>query len=162
MAERQEVKKVEVFKKTEMKPKQSLLNLDTNSEQDVEIKYNIFSVNDPPDNVKPEDWEKTVLVELHKMVKPQSEMIRALIEFVNRREYQNGKTKAMESGNFVTQALRSSIVGILKSTAKFADSSAKETYEAWLEGYKKKAAGAIKVLQLAKATTQEDELTAGF
>lgn len=138
-----------------LKQKQSVLDLETGNDVDIEVVYNRYVVPDYDEKYgTPEEFTKKLLSEASKMVTPAEAKITALVNYASSQSYQEGKKAALNGGKYLTQDLRSKIVQIMRANSAFADLSAKDCFDRWKSGYLAKKAGAVRIL--AMATESED------
>ena len=144
-----ETKTVEhAIEATELKQKQTVINLDTQEETEISLVYSKFSPN-------PKLPVAAQLAEIAKMVTPDSERILALCAYASSQAYQIAKARELAKGNYLTSQIRSAITGLMGNMVAYAENSAKDNFGRWLAGYKAKKASAVKLLDLAKASISE-------
>lgn len=140
---------VPAVESTELKPKQTVLNLDTFVEEDVTLSYPRYSL-----NKKATVQEQ--LKELLKLATPEEKRVQALLYGLNNWEYTEAKTRALaaDGKNYLTTQLRSKISQVMGQLEAYEALSAKECFERWLAAYKIKKPSAIKLLERIKATEE--------
>lgn len=160
MAEK-EVKKMNVaIKAVELKQKQSVMDLETGRDADIELVYSRFVAPEWDGKTgTEEEHEKALLSEAAKLVPGAMAKVNAFITFAASQSYQNAKREALAKGNYLTQELRSKIVVFMRSMEQFADLSAKDCFERWKAGYLAGKPAAKKILSIVQQDTNEfDEL----
>jgi len=141
---------------TELKQKQTVLDLDSGTDAEILLIYKKFTANDKaPVTVQ--------LAAAAKLVSPDEKRVEALCAYATSQAYRVAKEGALSKGNYLSAQLRSKIVGIMQNLDAFSELSAKECFERWLSGYKDKAnvkrqASAAKLLERAKATEEFSDL----
>lgn len=142
---------------SEVKLKQSVLNLDTNKDEDIEFKQSRYTVRDfdPKTDGDIATFTKKVLSEVSKLVQPVENQIQALLNYATSQSYQTGRAAALAGGKYLTQELRSKIVVFMRAQPQFSDLSAKDAFARWQEGFVAKKAGAIKILAIVSADSNE-------
>lgn len=134
---------------TEQKLNVPVIDLDTVEEKKVEVIRKLFVIPSGMD-------EKTAHNEASKLVQPQTEQTKALLNYASSKSYQDSKGAALSKGNFLTSALRSKIVAIMSQHEAYSELSAKDCFERWLTGFKAKKPAAQKFLDMAKASEQDE------
>lgn len=126
-----EKEKIEILKAQAVKPKQKVIDLDNPDKDDVtvQLEYDILSINEKAP-------VESVTAELNKLVSPQSERNKALLNFANSQAYQKAKEKAFAAGNYLTPELKGAIVDALRMSGRFNDNTAKEIFTRWLDAYR--------------------------
>lgn len=150
---KEEKKMAEMLKSVEMKPKQSVLNLDTGAEEKVEITYNKYV----PTKEGLQDVSAAIEAALAILTDPKA-VLEAILYGVNNALYSAGKEVAFAGGNYVTSELRSRIVAFMRNQQQFAELSASDAWTRWLEGFKAKKPGAIKILEIVSADAEQYDL----
>lgn len=140
-----------VYEITEMKQKQTVLDLKTNEDAEIVV------------ITKKIVWKAEVTAEqkirvLHELVSPVEKRVEALEKFFASESYNASKNDALSKGDFLTQALKSKLVQRLQMNPVFEEMGAREIYNRWLKGFQEKKPGAIKVLAEAKAAMEETAL----
>lgn len=135
-----------LLKTSEVKQKVKVINLDNPEDDSVQVEI-VYTKYDFDKNVDHELLSK----ELDAIVTPLSERNKALTAYAQSASYQAGKILAFSAGNYLTPELRSAIVDYLRMTGKFNESTAKEIFTRWIDGYKGgdagKKASAKKILE---------------
>lgn len=144
--------KIELLLAQELKPKQSVIDLKTGGEVDLQLTYKKYTVNSKAD-------KKAVLAQLEKMVSPEDQKISAYVDFLNRKEYADAKNAALETGDYMSSQLRSTLTGMMQNLPAFSDTSAKECYERWMAGFKAGKDSAKKLLDRARAAIEGSEFS---
>lgn len=147
-----EAVKALVLKVTELKPKQKVLNLETNEDAEIEVVSQRFEL--PKYDEKIHGTKQTfvhaAMLAATALVQPVEQQIDALLYRATQNSYQAGKTAALAGGNYLTADLRSNIVQIMRGNNAYADMSATDCFNKWKAGYKEQKPGAIKVLTMAQ------------
>lgn len=138
-----------VITKLEQSPK--VLDLTTGAETTVKISQDKYSFATIPEGVDEETFYKDALSEAASLVGSAKDQAVALLAYATSQSYQDGKVKAMASGNYLTSGLKAQIVQVMRGNQAFVDLSAKECFDRWTAGYIAKKPGAAKVLETAKA-----------
>jgi hypothetical protein len=128
---------------SDVKQPQTVLDLDNNEDAKITVIYKKYVAND---KVPVKDQLAAAL----KLVSPEAEVVKALLAYAQSKSYQDGKNAALTKGNYLTQQLRSTIVGLMQNTPNFAETGAKECFERWMAGYKAKKPAALRLLQDAQ------------
>lgn len=139
--------------------KQSVLNLETGSEEKIEFKQQRFVLRDYDPKVDGDSkvvYLENALGKLQEMVQPPSEQIEALCAYLTSQSYQSGKKSALATGKYLTQEIRSRITTYMKGLAQFEKLSASEAFEKWSAGYAAQKPGALKILDAVTAQDTED------
>lgn len=136
---------------TELKQKQSFLNLQTNEEEDVVVVTKKYSV---PTGMATE----VAIKEAENLVKPASKRLAALLKFAESESYQESKAAALAKGEYLTPQVKSKIVGIMQTLDAFAEVGARDCFARWFAGYKEKKPSAMKLLERARATEEFSDL----
>lgn len=141
-----------VLKVTDLKPKQKVLNLETNEDAEIEVISQRFELPkyDAAVHGTRADFARSAMLAASALVQPVEQQIDALLYRATQNSYQAGKATALASGNFLTQDLRTNIVQIMKGNNAYADFSASECFNKWKAGFAEKKPGAIKVLTMAQ------------
>lgn len=143
-----EEKHIEV---TELKQKQTFLNLDSGDEDEIVVVTKKYSV---PEGMPTEK----AIAEMRKVVHPDSEVLTALTTYAASKSYSESKAAALAKGNYLTQEVKSAVVAVLQMNPTFAEMKAKDVFAKWYEGYKAKKPGAIKALDRARAANEFSDL----
>lgn len=163
------------LKVTELKPKQNVLDLETNEDAAIEVKsvrYEapVFQTGKTPESTgwtctidgKPqfvpgtaEEFEQALYNAAEALIQPRSKQIEAFLYRATQESYQAGKAAALAAGNYLTQDLRKRIVSIMSMMNAYAEVSASDCYKRWLSGYKEGKPGALKLLKMAQDQTDE-------
>jgi hypothetical protein len=161
-AVKQEKPKVKLIKSTELKPKQSFINLDSGNEEKIEVKSERFElVPFTGDVSKHFDGDKNAflqaaLEQAAAMVSPVTEQIEAFLKYATSQSYQDGKKSALSSGNYLSEDVKSAISRFMGNLSTYSELTAKERFERWSEGYKQKKPGAVAILEKVMQATDED------
>lgn len=136
---------------TELKQKQTVLDLDTMTDAEILVVTKKYSIDD-----------KAPIAEQLKvagtLVTPDSEKVRAFLSYATSKSYQDSKNAALAKGNYLSQQLRSAIVGILANYPAMSDLKSSEIFDRWLTGFKAKKPSAVKILEQAQAAQAGAEL----
>lgn len=126
-----------------LKPKQKFLNLQTGNMDEIEIvssKFDVVAYDPKKHGADKAKFLHSVMVELQRLVQPIDKQIEALLKFAASESYQSGKEKSLAGGSYLTPETRSKIVTFLRMYPSFAEMSAKDVFDKWLEGYQSKDA----------------------
>lgn len=155
------VKPVEL-KVTKLSPKQKVFDLAINEESEITVESVRYEA--PAYDAKvggwkngetlvtgtAEEFEAGLLAAASALIQPVSKQIEAFLYRATQESYQDGKTKALSTGNYLTQDLRGKIVQIMRGNNTYADMKATDCFDRWKTGYLAGKPGAIKVLTMAQ------------
>lgn len=149
-----ELKKVPVILSVLIKQVQKVMDLSTgNEDTTINVDYSKLTIPDYDSEEYGgtiEEFYAALAKSAEELVSPVQKRIDALLKFATAENYQNAKTSALATGNFLTSDLKGRIVQVMRGNQAFVELSAKECFERWKIGFMAKKAGAIKVLDLAK------------
>jgi len=140
------------LKITNLSPKQKVMNLDTNEETEITVTSQRFEAPDYDEALyaSTEEFETDLLHTVMALVTPKAKQIEAFLKYATSESYQSGKSAALATGNFMSSELRGRLVQIMRGNNAFAEMSASDAYKYWLNGYKEKKPGALKLLKTAQ------------
>jgi hypothetical protein len=152
VAETKQLTTEDFIKRSELKPKQKFINLDTGNLDQIEVKsykYDLVPF-DPKVHGTKEEYFKHAARYAAQLVHPIDKQVEAFLKYATSESYQAGKTAALQGGNFLTPEVKSTIGDILKAKTQFADLTKGECYERWEAGYKEKKPAALAILKQAQ------------
>jgi hypothetical protein len=141
---------------TELKQKQTVLDLDTMADADIMLVYKKITVNsDVPAAAQ--------ITALEKIVHPVEKRIQALCSFATSENYRVAKESALAKGNYLSSTLRSALTQIMSGIGAFAENSAKDNFAYWVEALKDaknpdRQAKAKKLLERAKLLVDTEDI----
>lgn len=143
-----------------VKQAQTVVDLSTGDESaKIELKYTKYVV--PEFDAKKygtrESFDAALFTAAQALVNPVSVQVEALVYRATQDSYQAGKTAALAAGDYLTSELKSKIVQVMKGNQAFVDTSASDCFARWKAGFIAKKAGALKILDTAKALGGFDE-----
>lgn len=153
---------LEIFKQV-TKQKQTVLNLETGVDDEIEVLQCKFVVPDYNEKIHGnlEDYNSTVFEAAKSLVQPAAEQANALIRYAESKVYSDSKKSALAGGNFMTQDLKTQLIKMLRMRPAFAENTAKEIFDRWSAGFAAKNPNAVKYLADARtimsAAGAEDE-----
>jgi len=156
-----EVPTVALYKLVETKQKQNVLNLDTNDDSEIAVitkKIVWLPFVSEDGKVSTESTTAQKMAALETLISPEEKKVIALERFYTSETYNESKAAALASGNFLTQQLRSAIVGLMQQNANFSELSAKDCFDRWSKGYKDGKAGPKQYLEQAKKLISPEEV----
>ena len=146
---------VVVIYEKDLKPKQTVLDLSTMGEVEIQLFYKEYSPN-------PAAPIAARLEAARKLVQPADNQAIALCKLANAQNYQAAKAAAMAKGDYMSAQLRSALTSIMAGIQAFAENGAKENFAYWSEAFKDKSnvdrqAKAKKLLDRAKLLVDNED-----
>lgn len=141
---------------TDLKPKQTVTDLDTMEDIQILIVYKSYtpSLNKDGSLVA---GEAETLAAAQALVTPAAKQITALLKFATSEAYQEAKRAAFAKGNYLTPELKRMAVSLMSNLDAYSSLSAKDLGERWMTGVREKKPGALKWLERARAILDAEE-----
>jgi hypothetical protein len=153
MSETKETKEIVLIESSTVKPVQDFTDLKSFQEVEVSFEHPRYKLTE--DGAKAENIDVAIKAAM-KLFATKEGLRDALLGAATSAAYAAAKTAALAKGDYLTPDLRSAIAKFCRnSIPSFAELNAKASYERWLEGFKGKKPGAIKVLQIVRADASQ-------
>lgn len=154
------VRKIAEFKITKLKLGQTVVDLETGADADIDIESVRYEIPKYDQAIwgTVEEFDDALFKAATKLIGSKRGIVEAIVARATSMSYQNGKAAALSAGNYLTQELRGKIVNIMRMNQQFADLKASECYAKWLGAYKAGKPAALNFLTMAQAMTSESEV----
>jgi hypothetical protein len=131
------------FQEKKVQQNLTVVDLATGEDQTLKYDYITVSLNEklPP---------SVVLAEMSKLVSPELKQAKALANFYASEKNGESRKAVLNGGNYLTSALKSTLLDLMRQKADFADLKAADVIARWLTGYRAQKPGAIAMLENAK------------